>query len=467
MTVTATTTGEQVTLELAQFVARLRFDNLNGEITTRAKQHILDGLGNQIAASVISRPARIVHDLYRDWGGRGEATVVGYGTRLPAPMTAMVNAMMGHGVELDDAHGRGLIKGGSVFVSVANVVGEMTAAPGTELIAALVTGYEVGVRVALAANPSHRKRGFHATGTAGTFGAAAITAKLLGLDAERTAWALGLAGVQAAGIQAFLDDPCMAKPMSPGKAAMNGVLAGVLAHRGFTGPRYVLEGAEGWFHAFSDQFDIGRVTKNLGSEFMIMEVAFKPHAACRYAHGPIDNAQAIGREGQFDYDDIETIEVGLSDLAIRQSGRKECTTLNSAMGSTAFGVALALTRGRNGLNEYWDGFKDPLVHSLAGRVVLVRDAEAGEMGRQSWVRVRLRDGRDRFQASALPKGEPLLPMSSYELLDKFRGLGCFALDPDQVQAIIGLVEGLEGLPDSGALNRATVARRRREIDPLA
>lgn len=467
MTVTAIKTEEQVTLDLAHFVANLQFADLPGEIAAKTKQHVLDGLGNQIAASAISQPARIVHDLYSEWGGRGEATVVGYGTRLPAPMAAMINAMMGHGVELDDAHAKGLLKGGSVFVSVANAVGEMTAATGTELITGLVAGYEVGVRMALAANPSHRKRGFHATGTAGTFGAAAITARLLRLDAERTAWALGLAGVQAAGIQAFLDDPCMAKPLSPGKAAMNGVLAGVLAHRGFTGPRYVLEGSEGWFRAFSDQFDLGRVTSDLGAEFMIMDVAFKPHAACRYAHGPIDNAQAIVRAHAFDPGDIDTIEVGLSELAIRQSGRSQWTTLNSAMGSTPFGVALAIARGRNGLHEYWEGFRDPVVHQLASQVRLTADAKAGEMGRQSWVRIRLKDGRDHLQSSALPKGEPQLPLSNEEMMDKFRGLGGFALDPDQVEAIIDLVSGLEELRDVGALNRATVARRRRQIDPLA
>lgn len=467
MTVTAITTGAEVTLDLARFVANLQFDDLSREIVAKTKQHVLDGLGNQIAASAISQPARVVHDLYSEWGGRGEATVVGYGTRMPAPMTSMINAMMGHGVELDDAHAKGLIKGGSVFVAVADAVGEMTAATGAELITALVSGYEVGVRMALAANPSHRKRGFHATGTAGTFGAAAITAKLLRLDAERTAWALGLAGVQAAGIQAFLDDPCMAKPLSPGKAAMNGVLAGILAHRGFTGPRYVLEGSEGWFRAFSDQFDLGRLTRNLGTEFMIMDVAFKPHAACRYAHGPIDNAQAIVRSHEFDRDDIDRIEVGLSELAIRQSGRSQCTTLNSAMGSTPFGVALAIARGRNGLQEYWEGFRDSLVHQLASQILLVQDAEAGEMGRQSWVRIRLKDGRNLLEASSVPKGEPQLPLSNEEVLGKFRGLGCFALDPDQVEAMIGLVDGLAELPDVGALNRSTVARRRRQIDPLA
>ena len=460
-------THTKTTLKLSEYIANLKYSDLPSEVVNKAKQHVLDGLGNQIAASVISQPARVVHDLLEEWGGRGQATVVGYGTRLPVAHTAMVNAMMGHGVELDDAHGNALTKAGSVLIPVANAVGEMVGASGEELITALVVGYDTTVRIGLSVQPSHRTRGFHTTGTAGTFGAAAVTAKLLGLNAEGVAWALGLAGIQAAAIQAFLDDPCMAKPFSPGKAAFNGVLAGLLASRGFTGPRYVLESREGFFRAFSDQWDEGVVTEGLGSEFKIMEMGFKPHAACRYAHGPIDNAQAIHRRHEFKLEDVESVTVGMSELAIRQANRVKPPTLNSAMGSTQFGVALALVRGANGLRDYWEGFKDPKIHELSTKITLQPWDVAGYMGRQSWVRVRLKDGREFYQASEAPKGEPSLPLTSEEIVDKFRGLASFALDEDQVEKIISMVERLETLEDVGALNRSTVARERHKIDPLA
>lgn len=455
-----------VTLALAAYIAGLRFADLPAAVVAKAKQHAMDGLGNQIAAAVISRQARLVHDLYAEWGGQGQATVVGYGTRMPAPHAAMVNAMMGHGIELDDAHGNALTKAGSVLVPVANAVGEMVQATGEQVITALVAGYDTSIRIGLAINPSHRSRGFHTSGTAGTFGAAAVTAKLLGLDQERTAWALGLASVQAAAHQAYLDDPCMAKPFSPGKAAMNGVLAGLLASRGFTGPRYALESREGFFNAYSDQYDASLVTRDLGRDFKILEMGFKPHAACRYAHGPIDNAQAIARRLRARPDEIAAVQVGMGELAIRQANRRECPTLNSCMGSTQFSVALALVRGANGLDDYWQGFKDPAVHELARRVTLHQEPRAGYMGRQSWVRVILQDGRELYQESDLPKGEPQMPLTPDEVAAKFRGLASFALDGHRVELLVDLFARLEDLADAGALNRATVAPLRREVDPL-
>ena len=346
------TSTAAVTMQLAKFVADLRFDDIPPAVLAKAKQHLLDGLGNQLAAATISEPARVVIGLIREWGGRDEATVVGYGFKAPVPHAALGNAMLGHGVELDDAHGKALTKAGSVLVPSTIAVGELNGASGQDVIAALVAGYDVAIRIGLAINPSHRKRGFHTTGTASVFGAAAATAKLCGGDAERVAWALGLAGMQAAGIQGFLDDPCMAKPFSPGKAAFNGTMAGLLAARGFTGPRTILESKEGFLRAYADEVKADELTRGLGREFKLPEVGFKPHAACRYAHGPIDAAQILRRRYALDAARIEKIVVQCSELSIRQAGRVEVPNLNSAMGSMPFGVALALLRGGNGLADY-------------------------------------------------------------------------------------------------------------------
>src|SRR3546814_5321020 len=133
-----------------------------------------DGVGNQVAASAISDSAKAVVALVNEWGGTAEATVVGYGQRLPAAMAGLCNATLGHGVELDDSHATGLLKAGSVLVPAALAVGEQRGASGKEALVALVAGYEVAVRLAKAINPGHRQRGYHTTSTVGTIGAAAI-----------------------------------------------------------------------------------------------------------------------------------------------------------------------------------------------------------------------------------------------------------------------------------------------------
>lgn len=414
---------EGLTLKFAQLVHALKYEDIPDEVTKKAKFIIRDGLGNQIAASAISEPARKVIEMVKEWGGKPESTVVGYGFKVPAPMAAMCNAMMGHGVELDDAHGSGLIKAGSVMVPSLMALAEANNKSGKEVVTALIAGYEVAIRIAKAINPGHRQRGFHTTGTVSAIGVAAAGAKLLGCDVNGIASAIGLAAMQSAGIQSYLDDPCMAKPFSPGKSALNGTMAAVMVSRGFTGPKKALEGREGFFNAYCDDIRVGDLLDGLGEKFAIMEVGFKPHAACRYAHGPIDLAQQFFHEDNVRLQDVESIRVNMCELSIRQASKPKPPNLNAAMGSTQFSVALALEIGRNGLREYWDGFKNQTIHDASStQTTLVCEPAYGVTGRQAAVELTLKDGRVLRREQPEPKGEPANPLTDQELSDKFTGL---------------------------------------------
>lgn len=444
-------TQPKLTMELADYSAGIAFSELPAQVVTKAKDLIRDALGNQLAASVIAEPAQLAIALLFEFGGAEQASVVGYGKKLPVPFAALANAMLGHGVELDDAHRDALTKSGSALIPSALAVGEFKNRSGKELIAAVVAGYDLMVRIGMAMQPSHRKRGFHATGTISAIATAAVAGRLLGLDAGKMASALGLGAMQAAGIQAFLDDPCMAKPLSPGKGAFNGTLAAMLASMGFTGPRFALEGKEGFFNAYADEVRIGLVTKDLGEDFKIMEVAYKPHAACRYAHAAIDAAQQLHGESSMSIEDISSVIVRASELAVRQSGRAEVPNLNSAMGSTPFGVALALVQGRNGLTQYREGFRDPMIHQLAGQVRMVTEPEFGVMGRQAVVEVATRDGRLLAKRVEMPKGEPEMPMGPDELRDKFVGLASLALGMEPAAQLDALTARLDSIDDVALL----------------
>lgn len=440
-----TGTSAGITRTLAEYIVGLSYDGLTQPVVDKTKQLIRDGLGNQLGASSMDNPARNVLALFREWGGKREATVVGYGDRLPLPHAAMVNAMLGHGIELDDAHGNALTKSGSALIPATIGFGELANSSGRDAIVAAVVGYDVMVRIGLAINPAHRQRGYHTTGTVSPFGVAAIGAKLLGLDVEATQWALGLAGMQSAGVQAYLDDPCMAKPFSPGKGAFNGALAALLASRGFSGPRMILESREGFLNAFAGEYDVAQISTGLGEDFKVLEVAFKPHAACRYAHGPIDAAQALCSELGDRISDISGVTVQMSELAIRQSGRTVVPNLNAAMGSTPFGVAVALHRGSNGLADYREGFENREIHELAGRVVLEPYAEAGVMGRSARVAVQLTSGELVERRVGGPRGEPADPLSESELREKFVGLAALGLTDDRAVQVADTIAGLEAV----------------------
>lgn len=447
-----------LTLRFAENAANLKYEDLPAEVVNKAKLILRDGLGNQIAASAIGEPAIRMVEMVREWGGAPQATVIGFGFKAPLPHAAMCNAMMGHGVELDDAHGSGLIKAGSVLVPTINAIAEYKQASGKEVLTALVAGYEIAVRVAKAINPGHRSRGYHTTGTVSCLGAAAAGARLLGCNAEQIAWAMGLAGMQSAGIQSYLDDPCIAKPFSPGKSAFNGTLAAVMASRGFSGPKKVLESKEGFFNAFTDSVRISDLLDGLGTEYAIMEVGFKPHAACRYAHGPIDLAQDMYWKNQIRVADVEKITVHMSTMAIRQASKPNPANLNAAMGSTQFGVALAMETGGNGLRDYWAGYQNAAVHEAAQRVSLVEEDEFGLTGRQAIVEIDTKDGRHLSLRSEEPRGEPTNPLTEEELERKFNGLAAMVIRDDKlIESISQRVMSLENESNAAFLSSLTVA----------
>jgi 2-methylcitrate dehydratase PrpD len=263
--------------------------------------------------------------------------------------------------------------------------------------------------------------------------------------------------MQSAGIQAFLDDSCMAKPFSPGKGAMNGMMAAVMALSGFTGPRKALESREGFLNAFTSSVRASDLVENLGTHHAIMEVGFKPHAACRYAHGPLDLAQAIYWQDGVRLAQVESVTAHMSELAIRQASKLPCPNLNVAMGSTQFGVSLALALGANGLRDYWAGFKMPEVHeAAASRVRLVPEPAFGLGGRQAILDVRLKDGRTLERRSEEPRGEPTNPLTDEEMERKFLGMATMAIDDDRAAALSRRLMALESEPRAAVIPPMTV-----------
>jgi len=448
---------EGLTMRFAAIGADLQYDQLPEDVALKAKLIIRDGIANQIAASATSEAAMAVVQLVREWGGAPQSTVSGSGLKLPAPIAAMCNGMMGHGVELDDAHGSGLIKAGSVLIPAVFAAAELNSkATGKDAVAAIVAAYELSIRIAKAINPGHRHRGYHTTSTVACIGAAVAASRMLGCNAEQIACAIGLAAMQSSGIQAYLDDPCMAKPFGPGKAAFNGVMAAVMASRGFTGPRKVLESREGFLNAFTDEIRLSDILDGLGEDYAIMEVGFKPHAACRYAHGPIDIAQRFHAQG-IAIDDVEKVTVEMSKLAIRQASKYPCPSMNAAMGSTQFGIALALSKGSNGLRDYWDAFNDNAIHTGGSKVTLVENPEFGIGGRQSVVSIETFDGRTMSHRQEEPKGEPTHPMSDAELEKKFFSTAGLVINEDRAAEISRRLMALETEPSAAALPQLTVA----------
>lgn len=261
---------------------------------------------------------RIVLDMILEQGGVPQASIPGTGYRTSVSQAVLVSSTAGHGFELDDIHAAAHLHPGSLCVPVALALGEWRNDPdGRALLAAIVAGYEVGLRVGLATTGSLFLRGYHFQGTCGVFAAAATAAHLLKLDGEQARHALGIAGSQAAGLMAA-QEGAMAKRLHAGRAAQSGVYGALLAARGFTGIPNVLEAPYGGFlSAFTDAAQPENLTDGLGERWEILKVGYKPHASAASTHTALDSLGSIMREHQLRVNDIFEVTVHCSTMAHR------------------------------------------------------------------------------------------------------------------------------------------------------
>jgi 2-methylcitrate dehydratase PrpD len=307
---------------------------------------------------------------------------------------------------------------------------------------------------------AHYRRGFHPTGTCGTFGAAAAVARLWGLEAGAMGQALGIAGSQAAGSMEFLATGAWTKRFHPGWAAHNGLIAAALARQGFTGPDTIIEGQAGFAQAYSQAPRPERVTQGLGTSFEILATAVKPHACCRYMQAPIDAILELIRTHNIVADDVAQVTLGILDTAfpiicepaaIKYAPR----SVVDAQFSMPFGAAVALLFRRASLAEFTPAMvAAPRVRALMQRVVHARDAELEQhFPREwpAWASIELHDGRKVSTTVRYPKGDPQNPLSWDELLAKYRELGRSVLPEDRLDTLAQHVRSLESAPDVAPL----------------
>jgi 2-methylcitrate dehydratase PrpD len=444
------------TQELAAYASTVRYADLPAAVPRKIRQLLLDCLGNQIGAYG-EEPAHLLWKVLGVADVAGPSTVVGYGSRTQPLLAGCVNGMLAHLIDMDDAHRDSLTKTGSAITPAVFALAQARRSNGKEVIEAAVAGYETMIRLGLAVNPAHRSRGFHSTATLGAFGAAAAAGRLLGFSSERMVDAFGIAGTQSAGLAAFIGNASMTKPLNVAKGVHSGMLAALLAHEGFRGPPDVLEGAEGFIHAYAGEADLAKARLGLGMDYRLLESGFKPHAACRYAHAPIDAAVRLMQEHGFCANAIETVDVHLSALAQRQSNFYEPGSVASAQGSTPFVIAAAIALAADSLtvDDVKRAYADPAVWALHRRVKLHADPDMDYMGRGCRLVVQLRDGRTCEARVELPRGEPEQPMSDEEIERKFMRQAQAKLGEGNASAIRDAMARLDMLDSIDPVMRAT------------
>ncbi len=314
---------------------------------------------------------------------------------------------------------------------------------------ALVAGYEVSCRVDSAVYPGLRNRGFHATGVVGTIGAVAAAGKLLGLNEDELVNAFGLAGTQAAGLEEWLTTGDMSKRLHAGKAAMNGVLAALLAREGYTGPCTVFEGKYGLLASHAEGYDLNRLTEGLGTDYKILKCKFKPYACCHELCPPIKMALDLQEENGIEIDDIEKIRIGLNHITAENQLKVAETPLH-AQNHPAVAVAIALVEGQVFMKEFFDCYTDPRVVELGQKAEVYIDPVIDEVF-PTKIGTRLeiftRDGR-RYHLFE----EDKQPIPLEFIKEKFTAFASMTLPSDKVSRIITQVDNLEKLEKISSLS---------------
>ncbi len=266
------------TKQLGEFAAALRYDDLPADVVARIKTCVLDALGCCLYGVTLPW-TRMLIDLVVEEGGNPVARVPGTRLRTSVSQAVLIGATAGHGFEMDDIHAAAHLHCGSLALPTALAIADRQGGvDGRKLIAALAAGYEVGLRVGLAATGKLFMRGHHFQGACGPFVAAATAANLLALAPEPARHALGIAGSFGAGLMAA-QEGAMSKRLHSGRAAQAGVMAADLAARGFTGIPNVLEASYGGFlSTLSGEPELAHLTRGLGTEWEIRNVGYKPYA---------------------------------------------------------------------------------------------------------------------------------------------------------------------------------------------
>ena len=437
-----------VSRDFCAFIAGFKAEDLPDTVVHESRRGVLDWIGCALAGSRHPTIPKLLAGI-KALGSAGRASVIAHDLKLGHIEAAIVNGQIGHVLDYDDTHMDGVVLHTSSPVLAALLsVAESGSFSGLDLVAAYAAGFEAGVRVGKA-SPGHHDGGWHLTGTLGTIAAGVAVGRMLGLDAARLTYALGIAATQAAGMQQ--NRGTMSKSFHAGKAASNGVLAGFLAREGVDSSDEIIEGKRGFSRTFSSGSKPEALLDGLGRDWQILRNGYKPYACGIVVHPLIDGMIALRRRGGIDPARIERVEITVNPAAVRITGVAEPKTGLQSKFSIYHSAAVSFLDGDAGIAQYSDA------RALAPEVVELRRkvrVSVDEGFRRDEAHVAVVDAGGRHEAHVEHAGGTVdNPMSDAALEDKFLANAEMAVGGARAREIAETVWRLERLPDVRELLR--------------
>jgi 2-methylcitrate dehydratase PrpD len=420
------------TAALVAFIDGLRYAALDVEVRHYARRHLLDTVGVMIggaAGDIANRAERMLAAVR----GAGPIPVPGRVRRADLLDAAFLGGTAAHGIELDDGYRQGSVHPGCAVVPAVLSAGYARGASGTQVIEAIVAGYETSVAIARACHPDLRQRGFHPTAACTVFGAAAAIARLHGLAAPAIADALGIAASSAGGLFAFVNGGADIKRLHAGHASREGLQAALLATQGVQGPPDVIESRDGFMQAFAfGRLDRARpLALPPAAAFGITDCYIKPYACCRHIQPAAEALIALCRDENIVPDEVTAIEVDTYRIAAEHA-HTGWADYASAQLSFPYLIGLALRFRAIRVAHFDDEVRrDPAFAEIARKLRVIATPETDRLYPELRpARVRVTTTRGVFQCSADEAlGSRLVPLDDAGLKAKFLELAGTVLPP--------------------------------------
>lgn len=444
--------SKSISERISDFALSLHLADVPQRVVEHGKLLLTDTFGVAMSCQEMEH-AKAIRKTVTEMNSAHQCTLWGTGQKAMLADAILYNASLIHGADYDDTHVGGIVHPSAAVVSTALSVGELTGADGKQMLEAIVAGWEIIIRLALAAKGRFHDIGYHGTGIVAPFAAACVAAKLMGDSKETLVNALGICGSQAAALQEFLRDGSWVKKIHPGWAAHSAIYALSMARNGFTGPRKVFEGDFGLWMTHCGSVDgLEEAFSNLGQVWHTPEITVKLYPVCHMTHSFIDCMIALMQEKNFTAGDIASIECRIESrcypiVCTPREAKVRPATDYIMRFSLPYVVAMAAIKQR--VSPWEIDLKyaaDQQVCDLMDKIECVDDNSKRNPGYfPGYLTVTLKDGRSFVKDQRYEMGTEQNPLKPEAVNRKFMDNLEPFYSPKQIQTIFEKLNGFENL----------------------
>lgn len=445
-------TAQDVTHTLARYLVNARYEDLPANVQKEGTRTLLNWVGVAVGGSGHETVECAIAAL-APFSGPPQAGLLGRRERFDILNATFINGVSSHIFDYDDTHLKTIIHPAGPVVSAILALSEYHPVSGKDFLNALVLGIETSCRIGNAVYPDHYDVGWHITGTAGVFGAAAATGKILNLSEQQMVWALGLAASQPVGLRESFGS--MNKSFNPGRAGSNGLFATLLASRNYTSSEGMIEAKRGWAHTISTKQDFGEITEGLGQRYETALNTYKPFACGIVIHPAIDAAIQLRNQYHLTADQIGRIDLHANPLVVELTGKKTPQAGLEGKFSVYHAVAIAIIDGAAGEKQFSNrAVRDPKTIAVRDRVNVTVDSAIRP--EQADMTITLKDGRKLHKFIKHAIGSIEVPMTDQQLETKFTDLADGILTQVQIRRLMDACWQVAQLPNAGMIAREAV-----------